>query len=223
MPRKKHPFTNEKNGFFTKNVSFLAEHFISGGTVPYTGREDRCVRECAAGIAFMELLLKEHMKNNPDVSTYASLGLTSAIGILDYLRSGAEHDISEHIKGLRSPLFRQAMGELPSGPPRENEFQLVKKAVVIGGITAIIEKEEITQKTAIKKILNEFKNSEVEFTKDKIVNWLNEFRESKNKDIFLFKERILKTAVDNEISVLQAATNAIGTAWDVPYPFKNSV
>jgi hypothetical protein len=100
---------------------------------------------------------------------------------------------------------------------------LVQKAVVIDGLIAIIEKENITQKMAIEKIVNEFKSSELEFTQDKIVDWLDEFRERKNKDIFLFKERILKTVVKNQISVLQAATNAIRAAWDVPYPVKNSV
>lgn len=98
---------NEYDITNSKAVYDLFKHLRDNRHTKYEGIINGDVRKSAYGLVFLNRLLVEYMKMNTDTDTYASIGLTEAIGILDYLIIGTEHPIAKHIAGIRSPDFRK--------------------------------------------------------------------------------------------------------------------
>jgi hypothetical protein len=98
---------NEYDSTNSKAVYDLFKYLRDNHDAKYKGIIDSDASKSAYGLAFIYRLLVEYMKMNTATDTYASIGLTEAIGILDYLIMGTDHPIAKHIAGIRSPDFRK--------------------------------------------------------------------------------------------------------------------
>jgi hypothetical protein len=217
MPRRQSKFANDKNGTFTICVSNLRKHLVSGSTAPYLGRTEQEVRECANGLALLGRLLTEYMKANRDVSTYASLGVTDAIGIMDFLETGRAHPISRYIEGLRTEEFRAQIGEPKKGTPRKTEFEGMRRAMVVGAVMALQSRDDCKRDPAIRRILSLTKHLGYGLTKAKIVDWQNGCETEGSVGPEAFRNHIMELAEKRGAPLEDVILDCLRGSWDVAF------
>lgn len=216
--RPSNNLVNDSVGVFASNVHDLAKHLRTNDGSPYLGDINDDVSKCANGLTFLSRLLEEYMKLNTRTETYASIGLTDAMEILDFLKTGHAHPIAKYIDGLRSAEFRKHIGDPEKGPPKKTELEEIKLSSVVGAVLALQLKHEYKRDRAIKFLLELTSKLEYGFTRDKIIGWQNYLEDKSSIGPEAFKNHLLQLSDKKGESLDKVIVDCLRTSWDVAIP-----
>lgn len=198
---------------FAKQVIWLFDELIGRpheGEKPYANKPPKPVETCAKGLVFIRNLLNDHRKQGHGSEGFEKSGYLEAIGILEYLTSGRDHPISNHVAGISLGSFckikQQPVGIIDH-----------QRRLVVGAIAAIHEYDGLSQKDALLSIERKFKNKKLGLTAGVMKGWIYKFRKFEDSRIQNFKNEIVRRAKKNKIKAIDIAATMISQNWTTNY------
>lgn len=214
MAKRKLPDQYPTNGDFSAAVIELYKWSIGPMDRPFEKAHAREARKCASGLRLIRKLLDDYMQDKPLSASFPGSGVIEAYGILDHLTSGLDHEISMHINGIHSGRYR-------SNTAGAGEMIILSRAVVTATALAIMESQGIGRESAIKIIVEKFKNRDFAFTAGQVLQWMRNFAKDPRSLDKAIKPEICRRAGLTNRSIIDVGLELIENYWSVDLPWGN--